>query len=587
MGWLGIVLLAWFLVSVAVAPLIGGAVKRLSNGYPPPPPAPLTRRPAAPAIADVHASVGATRPVVLVVDDDPLGRLLTALHLSRAGYDALEATGESLPVGVRVDAIVVDHASIDSGDEIRRWLSAQSDHAPPVLVAQSADDPAAWVRAGADDYITKPFSSDELVARLDLQLRRGTAWRRVLESQAEEHAAVSRVMEATAGISEPMTTAAALCDALNDSSAVTGTALVSFAAEGPTVLATSGDPPWNVAEGPIVGPLAETLVRAAETGPGLALDELAHRGDSGASDSMAAVAPLGSSARPLGLLAARLAPSASEAAQQPEPATEGTGLATTIHLAGIATDLLRRPLEHATGDTTERLRLQQIVREGSFRPVFQPIVDLTDGCDVGYEVLTRFADGADPGARFQEAAALGVGLDLELATLRMALEHAERVSADRFVAFNVSASLLLDDGDVRELFDRFERPAVVELSEHEAIADYDAVRAALHDLNDDVRVSVDDAGSGFASLRHILLLRPDFVKLDRSWVHGVHDDPARQALIAGVAYFVKAIGAALLAEGVEEADDRDVLVDLGVQFGQGWLFGRPQPIEVANARGAG
>ena len=582
MGWLGVALLAWVLVSVALAPLLGAAMRRLTPAAPnfsPPDPFAEART------LDLHAADGGRRPVVMVVDDDALSRLLTSSHLARSGYDSIEVASGAQPIAtashVRVDAILVDHRSV-SGDAVVYRNRASSMHPPPVLMAQTVDDPGAWLRAGADDYITKPFSPEELAARLDVLLRRGTAWRRVRDSQAAEHAAVSRVMHATAGISEPLPTATALCDALSDSSGVEGAALVSFAAEGPTVLATSGEPPWDVSEGPIVGPLAETLVRIAESGPGLA-----HQSPEGAHDArtdpVAATAPLGSSARPLGLLAARLTPTSPDIART-ESATEGTGVTTTIHLAAIATDLLRRPLEDATGDTAERLKLQRVVKERSFTPVFQRIVDLTDGRDVGYEVLTRFADGADPATRFQEAAALGVGLDLEMATLEVALDHAVRLASDRFVAFNVSASLLVEDDDVSALFDGFDRAAVVELSEHEAIPDYDAVRSALQGLRDDVRLSVDDAGSGFASLRHILLLRPDFVKLDRSWVHGVHTDPARQALIAGVAHFVREIGASLLAEGIEQVADRDVLVDLGVQLGQGWLFGRPEPV-VAAGRG--
>ncbi|HET9443569.1 MAG TPA: EAL domain-containing protein, partial [Acidimicrobiales bacterium] len=90
-----------------------------------------------------------------------------------------------------------------------------------------------------------------------------------------------------------------------------------------------------------------------------------------------------------------------------------------------------------------------------------------------------------------------------------------------------------------------------------------------------------DAGAGFASLRHILHLGPAFVKLDRSWIHGVDADPARQALVAGLRHFAAQTGAELIAEGVEREVERQALLGLGVGYGQGRLLGEPAPLDAA------
>ena len=90
-------------------------------------------------------------------------------------------------------------------------------------------------------------------------------------------------------------------------------------------------------------------------------------------------------------------------------------------------------------------------------------------------------------------------------------------------------------------------------------------------------VAVDDAGAGFASLRHIIELRPRYVKLDLQLVRGIDGDPARQAMIAGMVYFARDTGCLLIAEGVQTAAERDTLLRLGVPFGQGFLFGHPAP----------
>jgi EAL domain-containing protein (putative c-di-GMP-specific phosphodiesterase class I) len=137
--------------------------------------------------------------------------------------------------------------------------------------------------------------------------------------------------------------------------------------------------------------------------------------------------------------------------------------------------------------------------------------------------------------------------------------------------------MILASGELRAILSRADRDIVLELSEHEPIDDYEAIRAALRHIGLDVLVSVDDAGSGFASLRHILLMEPAFMKLDRSWVHAIDTDLARQALISGLASFSTKTGCRLIAEGIETEAEAAILLELGVDYGQGYLFGAPEP----------
>jgi EAL domain-containing protein (putative c-di-GMP-specific phosphodiesterase class I) len=89
--------------------------------------------------------------------------------------------------------------------------------------------------------------------------------------------------------------------------------------------------------------------------------------------------------------------------------------------------------------------------------------------------------------------------------------------------------------------------------------------------------AVDDAGAGYASLRHIIELRPRYVKLDRGLVTGINADPIRQALVAGMLHFGSSIGVEIIAEGIETEAERLTLQELGVRHGQGFLFARPRP----------
>lgn len=224
-----------------------------------------------------------------------------------------------------------------------------------------------------------------------------------------------------------------------------------------------------------------------------------------------------------------------------------------------------------------RAAITRIIDERAFGPVFQPIVRLTDGSVVGYEALTRFAEGVPPDRLFAVAESVGVGEELEAACIAAALREAKQLPSGRWLSLNVSPARLAGGSLSRVLAGAGRRPLVLEITERLPIEDYAAARDALHRLGRGMEVAVDDAGAGFASLRHIIELRPRYTKLDMQLVRGVDGDPARQALIAGMVYFARQSGCLLIAEGIETAAERDTLHRLGVPFGQGFLFGQPAP----------
>lgn len=252
-------------------------------------------------------------------------------------------------------------------------------------------------------------------------------------------------------------------------------------------------------------------------------------------------------------------------------------LPSVAEIGSVAAALLVPELGSRRAQDTTRSQIARIIANGEFHPVFQPIVRLGDGTTVGFESLTRFADGVPPERRFALAEAVDMGADLEVATARAALLAAADLPGRSWVSVNVSPSRLGDQRLVRLASLAKRRPVVLEITERLAIEDYAAARDALDRISGSVDVAVDDAGAGFSSLRHIIELRPRYVKLDLQLVRGVEGDPARQALIAGMVYFARDTGCLLIAEGVEKAAERDTLRRLGVPFGQGFLFGRPAP----------
>ena len=201
------------------------------------------------------------------------------------------------------------------------------------------------------------------------------------------------------------------------------------------------------------------------------------------------------------------------------------------------------------GDLHERIAASIAAR--AFHPVFQPIVDLETREVVGYEALTRFDSGQRPDLCFADAWAVGLGAEMELATLAAAVEAGRRLAPGVWLDLNVSPRLLADPERLRPVLWGAERPLVLEVTEHEVIDDYDVVREAIRALGRDIRLAVDDAGAGVANFGHIIDLRPDFVKLDISLVRRVNANLGRQAMVVGMRHLGHADGPARRDRGAD------------------------------------
>ena len=234
-------------------------------------------------------------------------------------------------------------------------------------------------------------------------------------------------------------------------------------------------------------------------------------------------------------------------------------------------------------ERSEKERLQNEVEatiaSHAFFPVFQPVVDLATGKAVGYEALTRFEDGRRPDLVFLAANKVGMMVKLETATLREQIRQARRLPKGAWLSLNISPALAIALIPLLDILAEADRDVVLEITEHAEIEDYPRLMAALDQVRDRARLAVDDAGAGYAGLRHILELRPHFVKLDISLVRNVDNDPARQAMVIGMAHFATYVGCVLIAEGIETANELTTLKLLGVPFGQGYLLGRPAPVD--------
>jgi EAL domain-containing protein (putative c-di-GMP-specific phosphodiesterase class I) len=285
---------------------------------------------------------------------------------------------------------------------------------------------------------------------------------------------------------------------------------------------------------------------------------------------LVAYAPIRSSHELIGLLVIDAAESVDEGALS-------ESLAGLVEFADLTAALVARDVAERTEAGQAREAIRRIIATSAFASVFQPIVDLQTNSVVGYEALTRFADGVSPDVRFAEAAAVGLGLELEAVTLEASLAAAANLPGTPTLNLNVSPAMIMAGEPLQTLVRRTERRIVLEVTEHAEIADYDAFRGAVHALRPLMDLAVDDAGAGFASLRHILELRPAFVKLDRWLVSGLEFDEARQAMIVGLRHFARSVGCQLIAEGIETEAELRALRTLDIGLAQGFLMGRPEP----------
>jgi len=217
----------------------------------------------------------------------------------------------------------------------------------------------------------------------------------------------------------------------------------------------------------------------------------------------------------------------------------------------------------------------------ALRMHYQPLVDLGSSRVVAYEALARFTGHPDvpPDAWFRRASAFGLQETLELEAARRGLRALDDLRDSVAVCVNLSAVGALSPR-LGEILDGVPLDRVVlELTEQEEIGDYLALnRAILRWRAAGMRLAVDDAGAGFASMRHIVSLQPDIIKLDATWVTDIEADPVRRAMVAALATFATSIDAVMVGEAVETQVQADVLRDVGVPWAQGFHFAHPAPL---------
>ncbi len=233
-------------------------------------------------------------------------------------------------------------------------------------------------------------------------------------------------------------------------------------------------------------------------------------------------------------------------------------------------------------------QLLQLILNRQLGTLFEPIVKLRGSEVVGYEALVRGpvdSNLSSPGLLFQQAEQSGLTYELDCLCRRAALEHAHCLPPGKMLFLNclptsIADPSLRDEGLVKTLENYQINPSnlVIEISERESIDNFDIfreMRDAWRALG--IRIAVDDAGAGYASLEAIMEITPDFLKADMQLVRGIDSDPPRQEVLRALNAVARRIGAEVIAEGIETEDELRVLRQLGIPYGQGYHFGPGLP----------
>lgn len=246
--------------------------------------------------------------------------------------------------------------------------------------------------------------------------------------------------------------------------------------------------------------------------------------------------------------------------------------------------------------TTEQLSaLSSILSQSGLHSLFQPIISLSERRILGYEALSRGPSNSplhSPLALFAVARQAGRLSELEIACRESACRRFNEQQLPGKLFLNVSPESLLEaahqPGRTLQLLADFGIPpsqVVIELTEQTPTDDFQLLQTALHHYRAmGFSIALDDLGAGYSSLRLWSELRPDYVKIDRHFIDGIHQDALKREFVGSILQIARASRAQVIAEGIELPQELAVLTEMGVDLVQGYLLCRPQEHPPRDAR---
>lgn len=516
-----------------------------------------------------------TDTTVLVVDDDELMQKFYLAALRREPYQVLVASNGEVALETimteSIDCLVIDSAMpVMRGTEVVERLRAMPQFALlPIIIVTGSDeliDRVKGLNLGANDYMVKPVDPSELVARIRAQLRTNSNWFSAARSLLEQRIALIDALNQLDHNAQLADRANAIVQRLVGLDGVQQVAIYGFTRPDVSIL-LAGESGHSVGhQREVPKGVTSKLRDMAERGPSILSSGVDEMWWSKLNSDRVYAAPIRDDQGLLAVLVLTV---------DGRISSESFGMSLSIDSANIVATLLGKELRALVGKEFTADEIREAVRDPDSYIAYQPILDLRNRTTAGFEALARFADQVPPDHRLSHARSVGIIDEIELELFELAVNESSGLADDAWLSINLSAATLVAHPELSLITGNTNRKLVIEVTEHEPVTNYAMVRAAISQLKGEPLLSVDDAGAGYASLRHIFELSPSFVKLDREWVAGLDGDPIRQSLVDALVTFSQRSGAMLIAEGIETVDELRTLIDVGVNLGQGYLLGRP------------
>lgn len=227
---------------------------------------------------------------------------------------------------------------------------------------------------------------------------------------------------------------------------------------------------------------------------------------------------------------------------------------------------------------------KEILRSGrGFRALSQPIYELASEKITGYEMLSRGPKGPleIPDVFFNASASLGILKKVDLHCVKRCIMAAKAFHQDLWFHVNIYPSTV-QETDPEALLKLFPRNVgewkfCLEIVEDQHINDMDQLCSNLRVLRKaGIKLAIDDVGFGSSTLESLIVLEPDILKIDRRYVTGVAGDNRKERYLLRLIKVARALGAEIVAEGIETRTDLELMMEVGVEYGQGFLWGPPK-----------
>ncbi|MFW5981758.1 MAG: EAL domain-containing protein [Halanaerobiaceae bacterium] len=237
----------------------------------------------------------------------------------------------------------------------------------------------------------------------------------------------------------------------------------------------------------------------------------------------------------------------------------------------------------------EEKQLLEIIEKRDINTVFQPIINLKNGSLLGYEALSRGPKDSiyeNPLKLFEDARKNNLLFSLERVARESAIYNARDIGEGLKLFINVDPYIIYDkhfkSGYTRKLLKESslsEKNIIFEITEKTNIEDFDLFNKVIaHYRQQGYKIAIDDTGAGYSGLQSIISVLFDYIKIDRALITDINKDPVKQALLESLVSFAKRINSRIIAEGIESIDELNTLIEIGVDYGQGFIIAKPDRI---------